>query len=180
MRGEREPGSVIEERIYAEAKAKERLTLGRVQRTCLSCGKDWVDPRCSCGSFEFSERDVRSTAMEITGQGITKVMELPKPKVVASLTDVFALRSLRTSLVDLEHRLMDADEALHQLVNVNETNYQVFGFLQAAFHQFTANGDYELRIIDPLKMTSLIPAIRGLIAEIDRTLTQYEEARSKK
>lgn len=180
MIGEREPGSVIEERIYAEEKAKEGLRLGQVERKCLNCGKDWVDPRCSCGSFEFLERDVRPTAMTITGMGISPVVDLPKPKVMASPTDVFALRSLRTSLVDLEHRLMDADESLHQLVNVNETNHEVFGFLQAAVHQFTASGDYELRIIDPLKMTSLVPAIRGLVAEIDRTLTRFEQERNKK
>jgi hypothetical protein len=179
MRGKREPGSVIEERIYAEAKAKEGLTLGRVQRTCLNCGKDWVDPRCSCGSFEFSERDVRPSAMEITGRGITKVVELPKPKVAASPVDVFAPRSLRTSLIDSVNRLREADAQLHELVNVNATNHEVFGFLQAALHNFTEQGDYELRIIDPLKMTSLVPAIRGLIAEIDRTLHNYEQEKNK-
>ena len=179
MRGEREPGSVIEERVYAEAKAKERTTLGRVQRTCLNCGKEWVDPRCSCGSFEFSERDVRPTAMEIFGRGITKVVELPKPKVAASPVDVFALRSLRTSLIESINRLQEADALLHELVNVNATNYQVFGFLQAAIHNFTEQGDYELRIIDPLKMATLVPVLRGLIAEINRTLSRYEQEKNK-
>ncbi len=40
MNSEREPGSVIESRIYAEQKAKEGLRLGHVERKCLNCGKD--------------------------------------------------------------------------------------------------------------------------------------------
>jgi hypothetical protein len=54
MRGEPEPGSVIESRTAVQ----QRVHLGQVERKCLQCGKDWVDPRCSCGSFEFSERAI--------------------------------------------------------------------------------------------------------------------------
>jgi hypothetical protein len=179
MRGEREPGSVIEERIYAEAKAKGGLTLGRVQRTCLNCGKDWVDPRCSCGSFEFSERDVRPTAMEITGQGITKVVEPPKPKVVASPVDVFALRSLRTSLIDSITRLQEADAAARRLVNLNSTNVGVFGHLQSVLNSLTTPGDFQLRADVPLTSISLVPVLRALVGEIERTLHNYEEELSK-
>ncbi len=32
--------------------------------------------------------------MEITGRGITKVVELPKPKAAATVVDLFVLRSL--------------------------------------------------------------------------------------
>lgn len=174
--GVREPGSVIEERTAVA----ERRPLGQVERKCLNCGKDWVDPRCACGSYEFSERDVRPTAMTIMGRGISEVVEPPKPKVVASPTDVFALRSLRTSLIDSVGRLQEADEVLHLLVNVNASNHEVFGFVQAAVHQFTESGDYELRIIDPLKMTSLVPVLRGLVAEIERTLANYEKEKNKK
>jgi hypothetical protein len=176
MRGEPEPGSVIESR----AAVQQRVHLGQVERKCLQCGKDWVDPRCSCGSFEFSERDIRPSVMEITGQGLTKVTEPTRPKVAASPADLLALRSLRTVLIDAENRLLNADEHLHQLVNVNEANHQVFGFLQAAVHQFTEMGDYELRIIDPLKMVTLPPVIRGLVGEIDRTLANYEQGRNSK
>jgi hypothetical protein len=180
MRGEPEVGSVIEERVYSEANAKEARTLGQVERKCLTCGKDWVDPRCHCGSYEFSERDVRPSLMEITGRGITKVVELPKPTVAVTVLDVFVLKSLRGTLLDSINRLQEADAKLHELVNVNATNHEVFGFLQAALHQFTESGDYELRIIDPLKMTSLIPVLRGLVVEIDRTLAYYEKEKNKK
>lgn len=79
MRGEREPGSVIEERIYAEEKAKEGMRLGQVERKCVGCGRDWDGdlPKgapislgrrvgvCShCGGAEFSEREVRPTLMD--------------------------------------------------------------------------------------------------------------------
>jgi hypothetical protein len=94
--------------------------------------------------------------------------------------DLFVLRSLRTTLIDSVNRLQAADAQLHGLVNVNETNHEVFGFLQASAHQFTETGDYELRIIDPLKMTSLVPVLRGLVAEIDRTLANYEKEKNKK
>ena len=187
---QREPGSVIEERIYAEEKAKEALVLGRVARTCDVCGKEWIGPQfCgqgTCRSFAFTERDVRPAVMEILGRRpdgslvTTPSTDQPKPKVSASLEDLFALRSLRTILLGCVNRLQNADEHLHHLVNVNESNQEVFGFLQAAVHQFTETGDYELRIIDPLKMTSLVPVIRGLVGEIDRTLANYEREKNKR
>ncbi len=183
--GVREPGSVIEERTAVA----ERRALGQVKRTCDVCHKEWIGPdfchQGTCRSFTFTERDVRPAVMEILGRAAdgrlltSPSTEQPKPKVVASPTDVFALRSLRTSLIDSVSRLQEADEVLHQLVNVNETNHETFGFVQAAIHQFTESGDYELRIIDPLKMTSLVPVIRGLVAEIDRTLANYEKGKDK-
>jgi hypothetical protein len=178
--GVREPGSVIEERTAVA----ENVSLGRVKRTCDVCHKEWIGPdlchQDGCRSFTFTETAVRPTAMTIMGRGISEVVEPPKPKVAATAVDLFVLRSLRTTLIDSVNRLQEADAQLHQLVNVNETNHEVFGFLQAALHQFTESGDYELRIIDPLKMTALVPVLRGLVAEIDRTLANYEREKNKR
>ena len=183
MRGEPEVGSVIEGRIDALAKADQRIALGQEKRTCDVCGKEWIGP-AYCGQGEckgvvFTTVTVRPTAMTVTGRGIAAVVEPPKPKVAATADDVFSLRSLRTSLIDLENRLLNADVHLHQLVNTNSTNHEVFGFLQAAVHQFTETGDYELRIIDPVKATSLLLPIHGLIAEIDRSLAKFEQESKK-
>jgi hypothetical protein len=51
--------------------------------------------------------------MEITAAGISKVPELSKTKVAATVDDLFSLRSLRTSLIDVENRLLNADHCLH-------------------------------------------------------------------
>ena len=197
MRGEPEVGSVIEERIYAAKKANEARQLGQVERKCVGCGRDWdgdvpigapvilgrrVGVCSNCGCAEFSEREIRPALMEITAHGITKVKEMPKTKVAATADDVFALRSLRTSLVEVENRLLNADTHLHQLVNVNEANFAVFGFLQQALHALTDGniGDFELRVISPTTALSLLGPIRALRAEIDRTLARYEEEKNKK
>jgi hypothetical protein len=175
-----EPGSIQETREYVERKARERTTLGRVERKCLNCGKDWVDPRCECGSFEFSERELRPSAMTITGQGITAVEEPPKVKVSATPMDLFALRSLKSTLIDLEHRLVDADAAARRLVNVNVTGVEVFGHLQSVLNSLTTPGDFQLRADAPLTSISLVPVLRALVAEIDRTLNRYEEEKNSK
>ena len=89
------------------------------------------------------------------------------------------MRSLRTSLIDIENRLLNADEHLHQMVNVNDANFALFGFLQQALHGLTDGhiGDFELRSISPLTAVSLLGPIRSLRAEIDRVLAKYEEER---
>jgi hypothetical protein len=183
MNREREPGSVIHDRILAKQEANTRVLLGAVERKCLSCGKTWIGPaHCgqgNCRGIEFEERDVRPTTMQLWGQGITAVVEPPKPRALASETDLDALRGLRAALVETAARLVGADAATRRLVNQNSTNHAVFGFLQEALNQFTQGGDYELRVIDPLKMVSLLPVIRGLVAEIDRTLHKFAEESKK-
>jgi hypothetical protein len=174
-----EPGSIQETREYAERKAQEKMTLGQVERKCLNCGKDWIDPRCACGSFEFSEREVRPSGMTITGQGIVPVKEPPKVKVSASPADLFYLRSLKSTLIDLEHRLVDADAAARRLVNLNSTNVGVFGHLQSVLNSLTTPGDFQLRADVPLTSISLVPVLRALVAEVDRTLSRYEEEKNK-
>jgi hypothetical protein len=183
-RGEPEVGSVIESRIDAIAHANEKMTLGRDQRTCETCGREWIGPaycgQGTCRGLSFTSVTIGPTVIELRGRGIAAVVEALKPKATASVIDLFVLRSLRATLIDSVNRLQEADAQLHRLVNVNATNHEVFGFLQAALHQFTESGDYELRIIDPLKMTSLVPVLRGLIAEIERTLANYEKEKNKK
>lgn len=188
-----EPGSVIE----ARTAVAERRALGQISRTCARCGATWDGdiPRgsavtlgrrvgvCShCGSAEFSEREIRPSLMEITANGITKVPETPKSKVSATVEDLFALRSLRSSLIDVENRLMNADTHLHQLVNLNEANFECFGFLQKAVHSLTDGniGDFELRVVNQMTALSLLGPIRSLRAEIDRTLERYEREKAAK
>src|SRR2546427_3050147 len=93
QKGEREPGSVLEERVYAEQKVKEGFHPGQVQRTCDVCHKDWIGPaycgQGTCRGLTFTERDVRpSPTMTILGRGLTPVEEPPKPKIAASEEDI--------------------------------------------------------------------------------------------
>jgi hypothetical protein len=188
MRGEPEPGSVIESRMAIE----ERVALGRVERKCAGCGRDWDGdvPRgavmtlgrrggvCShCGSAEFSERDRRPTLMEITGAGITKVLEPPKVKVAATADDLTILRAVVLVLLDAESCLLAADTTLHHLVTVDDENPALFGFLQGAVHYLTDGtiGDFYLGS----RGQSLPGPIRALAAELDRVLTRYDQERPK-
>jgi hypothetical protein len=130
---------------------------------------------------------VRPATLEIQGWGgrrpiIGAVAEKSPSKLVVSAEDIFALRSLKTSLIDVENRLLNADAHLHQLVNVSEANFALFGFLQQALHGLTDGniGDFELRSISPLTAVSLLGPIRSLRAEIDRVLDRYEQEKVKK
>jgi hypothetical protein len=151
------------------------VVLGQVERRCLQCGRDWVDPRCACGSFEFSEKVVRATAMTITGMGISTVKEPPQPMVDALPADLESLRELRAALVQAERCLVSADGAARRLVNLNSTNVGVFGHLQSVLNSLTTPGDFQLRADVPLTSISLVPVLRALVAEIDRTLARYQE-----
>ncbi len=191
-RGEREPGSVIEERIYVEEKAKERMRLGQVERKCAQCGRDWdgdvplgvsvsLGRRagvCSqCGSAEFTERDVRPTLIEITRDGITKVEEKPKTRVSAAADDLSTLRAMVPVLLDAESYLLAADATLHRLVTVDDENPVLFGFLQGAVHYLTHGtiGDFYLGS----RGQSLPGPIRALVAELTRVFARYEQEKPK-
>jgi hypothetical protein len=192
MNSEPEVGSVIESRIDAFAQADQRIALGHIERICAVCGKAWRGPdycrQGDCTSHEFEERDVRPTPIEFKGWGegarptIATVKEKVPSKLLVGVEDLFALRSLRTALVDVENRLLNADARLHQLVNFSEANFALFGFLQQALHGLTDGniGDFELRSISPLTAVSLLGPIRSLRAEIDRVLARYEEEKAKK
>jgi hypothetical protein len=182
-RGEPEVGSVIESRIDAFAQADQRIALGRDQRTCDICGNEWHGPdycrQGDCRSSVFTSRTIRPTIMEITGRGLTAVKEPLEPKVDASPADLEALQELRAALVDAERCLVSADGAARRLVNVNVTNVGVFGHIQSVLNSMTTPGDFQLRADVPLTSISLVPVLRALVGEIDRTLHQYEQEKNK-
>ncbi len=183
MRGEPEPGSVIELRMAIE----ERVALGRVERKCAGCGRDWDGdvPRgavmtlgrrggvCShCGSAEFTERDVRPALMEITGAGITQVAEKPKAKVSATADDLSTLRALQPALLDVENNLLNADQHLHRLVTESDENAAFFGHLQGAVHHLTdaTTGNFDVGF----SSRPVLGPVRALIAAVERLLARYD------
>jgi hypothetical protein len=190
-KGEPEVGSVIESRIDVLAQADQKMTLGHVERTCAVCGKPWIGPdycrQGDCTSHEFEERDVRPTPVEIRNWAGSRptlgtVTEKVKSKVTVTPGDLFALRSLKTSLIDVENRLLNADRCLHALVNVNDANFALFGFLQGALHGLTDGvvGDYDLRATNAVTALSLLGPVRALRVEVERVLHRYEEEAAKR
>src|SRR5437867_5235577 len=125
MNSEREPGSVIEERLYTAKKAQAGLTLGHEKHTCLRCGKDWGSANLCpiCGFNECSVEVIRPSAAVIQGWG-------PNPKspiigteatVAATLVliteaDLDSLRHLRAQLIAVEQALQESDEVLHRIL----------------------------------------------------------------
>ena len=192
---QREPGSVIEERIYLEEKAREGMILGQIERKCAGCGRDWDGdvPKgetvslgrragvCShCGSPEFSVREIRPTGMTITGMGIGQAVEPPRPKVAASSADLFTLANLRTALFDVESYLLAADAAARRLVNSgNSTTFETFSRLQEGLNLMCTPGGFEIDLRQPMKAVGLLMMLRPLVGEIDRTLARYEEESRK-
>lgn len=108
--------------------------------------------------------------------------ERPKAKFSATAEDLFALSSLKSALLDVASPLFGADECLHRLVNINEANYALFGFLQQGLHTLTDGtvGDFDLHLIGQVPGLSLLGPMGALRAEIDRVLARYEEEKNKK
>jgi len=182
MRGEPEPGSVIEARV---ALAEKSLTLGQVKRTCEVCGKDWIGPdfcrQGNCRSLMFSEKDVRpSPVMTILGRGVSPVAEPLKPKVLANPADIAALRDLRAALVETDAKLGSADAAARRLVNVNVSNFECFSHIQEVLNLMSTPGDFEIMVGNPLKAVGLRQMIHALVGQIDAAIQRFEREAVKK
>ena len=108
--------------------------------------------------------------------------ERPKAKYSATAGDLFALSSLKVALLDVVSPLFAADECLHRLVNTNEANFALFGFLQEGLHTLTDGtvGDFDLHLIGQVPGLSLLGPMGALRVELDRVLARYEEEKAKK
>jgi hypothetical protein len=183
LRREAEAGAVIHDRILAMQETNQKVALGAVERKCLSCGKAWIGPaHCGqgdCRGIEFEERDVRPTIIELRGSGLTAVVEPPKPRALADENDLDALRGLRAALTETAERLVSADAAARRLVNVNASNFEVFSRIQEILNLVAADEGFEYRLRAPLHAVGLRGPIRALVAEIDRSITNYGEAAKK-
>jgi hypothetical protein len=185
QKGVREMGSLIEERIHADEKARGGFRLGHVKRTCDVCHKDWIGPaycgQGTCRGLTFTERDVRpSPTMTLLGRGVTAVEEPSRPKLIAALIDVDALRELRAALVETEAKLVRADAAARRLVNVNVSNFECFSHIQEVLNLMSTPGDFEIVVGNPLKAVGLRQIVHALIAEIDVAIQRYETEAVKK
>jgi hypothetical protein len=94
----------------------EQPRLGRIERTCDSCGRDWGPTRCSdpqCNSDMFTDRVVQPIPFH------TRVMERlrPKPKApLATAAQTSALRGFRASVEQFSAELTHMDEMLRSAV----------------------------------------------------------------
>lgn len=120
--GVREPGSVIEERTAFA----ERVTLGAVERKCLTCGKAWIGPAVcgqnGCHGIEFEERDVRTTPMVINSMpapnkaDATPYVPRTVQVTVQNEEDLAVLVHLKDRLEATIQEMLGADEVLHRIM----------------------------------------------------------------
>ena len=125
---------------------------------------------------------IRSLVAELDRVLARYEQEKPKAKFSATAEDLLALSSLKSALLAVTGPLFAADDCLHRLVNVNEANYALFGFLQQGIHTLTdgTTGDFDLHLIGEVPGLSLVGPMAALRAEIDRVLARYEDERNKK
>lgn len=102
-----------------DAEVPTQPRMGRVERTCDRCGREWGPTRCSdpiCSSIEFTDRVIQPIPV------MTRLAELvrPKKKLHATPSQVKALRGLQTAATALLVELRVVDEQLREAVRDND------------------------------------------------------------
>jgi hypothetical protein len=113
--------------------ADAAVELGRFERTCSACGREWRMDRgaCVCGSHELQERYVEGTLLERVG-GKIKAVVMPKPEKVKPVdpADAAALRALAAAGRAYADALVAGDQAARRIVRGGQGTSETTGYVQ--------------------------------------------------
>jgi hypothetical protein len=94
--------------------------LGRFERTCSQCGREWLmtQAECVCGSHELVEKYAEPKLLERGPLGAIRALVIPaKPKAPrATAAPSAALRGFRASVENFSRELASIDETLRRAV----------------------------------------------------------------
>jgi hypothetical protein len=144
--------------------------LGRFERTCSACGREWLPMQaaCTCGSHELTERYHEGTVFERVG-GVIRALVVPAKTKAPSATSAqkAAVRGVRDSMSQLLADLKLLDVQLREAVVANVEELEpAHGLVHSAL---SISGDRSTRRIPGLSLSleSLHAALTTTIENLD-------------